>query len=207
VDNTDIFTVMAEALDGDGTSDAKNVILMIADGAGFNAWTATTMYEHGIPGPLLIASEPAADGTLPKTQNNVLILTFDSAIAPPGGPPLNIINLHDATDVSGSFACTVEPDGVTLKATENGAVLANQNWYRVTPGAGFGVQAFVLDVCTLQGDGDGGGQVLVPDYFLVKNHMGQVTDARYDLDGSGQVLVPDYFVVKNHMGNAKPAKP
>jgi alkaline phosphatase len=51
VDNTDIFPVMAEALDGDGTSDAKNVILMISDGAGFNAWTASTMYEHGVPEP------------------------------------------------------------------------------------------------------------------------------------------------------------
>jgi alkaline phosphatase len=49
VDNTDIYTVMHEALDGDGVSDAKNVILMISDGAGFNTFTATTMYEYGLP--------------------------------------------------------------------------------------------------------------------------------------------------------------
>lgn len=46
VDNTDIFTVMNRALT---TGRARNVILMIADGAGFNTWTAATMYEYGLP--------------------------------------------------------------------------------------------------------------------------------------------------------------
>jgi alkaline phosphatase len=42
-------------MDGDGDHDAKNVILMISDGAGFNAWTASTMYEHGVPEPATMA--------------------------------------------------------------------------------------------------------------------------------------------------------
>jgi hypothetical protein len=120
---------------------------------------------------------------------------------------LSIVNLHDSTDVSGSFTYTVEPDGVTLKAKENGAVLVNQKWYRVTPGAGFGVQAFVRDFCTLQGDADGSGQVTALDYFPVKLHPFEVTDKRYDLDGNGQVTALDYFVVKLHPFDATPAKP
>jgi len=43
VDDTDIFAVMKQAYD----SGTKNVILMISDGAGFNTWTATTMYQEG----------------------------------------------------------------------------------------------------------------------------------------------------------------
>jgi hypothetical protein len=148
-----------------------------------------------------------ADGTLPKTQNNVILLTFDGPVALPGGPALSIVNLHDATDVSASFTYSIEPDGVTLKAKENGAVLVNQKWYRVRPGAGLYVEAFMLDVCTLQGDADGNGQVTALDYFSVKLHPFELTDARYDLDGNGQVTALDYFVVKLHPFDATPVKP
>ncbi len=52
IDNTDIFTVMNSAY-GLG---AKNVILMISDGAGFNTWSATNMYEFGVaPEPATLA--------------------------------------------------------------------------------------------------------------------------------------------------------
>ena len=46
VDNTDIFAAMGGAMT---TGRARNVILMISDGAGFNIWTAATMYEFGLP--------------------------------------------------------------------------------------------------------------------------------------------------------------
>jgi alkaline phosphatase len=45
VDNTDLFTVMMN-------SGAKNIIIMISDGAGFNTWDATSMYEgRWVPEP------------------------------------------------------------------------------------------------------------------------------------------------------------
>ena len=134
-------------------------------------------------------------------------LTFDFPIGLPAGPALSIINLHTSADVSNAFTYAVEPDGVTLKATETGPVLTNQNWYRLTPGAGLDVQPFVLDLCALQGDSDDTGQVLAQDYFPLKNNLFLVTDARMDLDGNGQVLAQDYFVVKNHLFHAKPPKP
>jgi hypothetical protein len=161
----------------------------------------------------LVSSEPPADGTLPKTKNSVILLTFDSAITLPGGAALSITSLPlPGTDVGGSFTYTVEPDGVTLKAKENGAVLSNLRWYRVAPATGFGVQAFTRDFCTLQGDADNSGRVLAADYFYIKNclvnpHPPELVDPRCDLDGNGQVLAGDYFVVKNHMGSAKPPKP
>ncbi|MFQ6048705.1 MAG: dockerin type I domain-containing protein, partial [Phycisphaerae bacterium] len=51
------------------------------------------------------------------------------------------------------------------------------------------------------------GQVAAADYFEVKNHLFEITDARYDLDGDGQVLALDYFVVKNHLFWAAVPKP
>ncbi|MFQ6047817.1 MAG: hypothetical protein ACE5K7_00450 [Phycisphaerae bacterium] len=168
--------------------------------------------------PALIPDQgdPQADGTLPKTQNNIIVMVFDGTISLPAGNPVTIQQIIDinpetlGADLAGSFVFTLETTNVaddTLKATESGAVLSNQTWYRIKPTAGFGVQPFVLDVCTLQGDADNSGQVLALDYFQVKNNLFAVTDARYDLDGSGQVLALDYFVVKNNLFAAKPAKP
>ena len=38
----------------------------------------------------LVSTEPPADGTLPKTQSNVILLTFDEPISLPTGPALSI---------------------------------------------------------------------------------------------------------------------
>jgi hypothetical protein len=163
-----------------------------------------------LPALLPGACEPPADGTLAKERNNCLWLTFDAGLTLPGGAALSIVNLQDSTDVSGSFTYALDPNdptGQTLKADEFGQVLVNRNWYRVTPGAGLNVQAFVLDVCTLRGDADGNGQVTSFDYFPVKNHPFEITYARYDLDGDAMVTSFDYFVVKNHPFDTKPPKP
>lgn len=152
--------------------------------------------------PALVWSEPPHDGTLPKIKNNVILLQFDGEIVLPAGPALSVIELIDGTDVSASFTYTLQTIAMpndTLKAKENGAVLLNCTWYRVTPAAGFDVQAFVRDFCTCVGDADGSGQVLAPDMVPIKLHLFEVTDARYDLDGSGQVLAPDYVFIRNHL--------
>jgi hypothetical protein len=158
----------------------------------------------------LVSSEPPADGTLPRTQRNCILLTFNGPITLPAGPALSIVTLAPPhTDVGASFTYTIEPDGVTLKAKENGAALTNLTWYRVMPGLGLYVFPFALDLCTLQGDADISGRVLVPDYFAVKNNMVWPPDdcARWDLDGDGRMLALDYFIVKNHIGDIKPPKP
>jgi len=165
--------------------------------------------------PSLIASEPPANGTLPKTQNNIIVCVFDAPIVlPPTGDPLLIVELADPNnDVSGSFIYSVDPNdtgdptGATLKATENGEVLLDQTWYRISADASFGVNAFTLDLCTLRGDANNSGRVTTADYTEVKNHMGERTDARYDLNGTGRVTTADYSVVKANLGHRTPAKP
>jgi hypothetical protein len=158
----------------------------------------------------LVSSEPPADGTLAKQHNNAIWLVFDGTIALPAGVPLQIVPIGGGTDVADQFSYSLETTNLpqdTLKAVEFLAVLSNRTWYRLEPAGGLGVQAFVHDVCTLQGDADGNGAVTALDYFPVKNHPFEVTEARYDLDGDGIVTALDYFVVKNHPFDAKPAKP
>ena len=158
-------------------------------------------------GTVLVASEPPADGTLPKTQNNVILLTFSDTIALPAGPALSIVPMGGGADVGASFDYSVETDGVTLKAVEQATVLTNQTWYQITPAAGFVVEPFTLDVCTLVGDANNTGRITTADYADVKAHMSEYTDARYDLNGSGRITTADYSVVKSHMSERAPVKP
>jgi len=158
--------------------------------------------------PSLATSEPPADGTLPKTQSNLIVLTFDGPISvPSGGPALQIAPIAGGADEGNGFMYTIEPDGKTLKAIEVGTVLTDRTWYRVTPAAGFEVDPFVLDLCMLVGDANDSGRVTTADYSEVKGHMGEYTDARYDLNGSGRVTTSDYTVVKGGLGHRTPAKP
>jgi len=164
-------------------------------------------YEYPIAMPALASSEPAADGTLPKTQNNVILLTFDAAITLPDGGAWALSIFGGGFEEGSAFTYSIEPDGVTLKAVEQGPILTDLTWYVVTPAAGFDVEAFSLDLCTLVGDADNSSRVTTADYVEVKAHMGQYTDARYDLNGSGRVTTADYSVVKSNLGQRAPAKP
>ena len=159
----------------------------------------------------LAASEPSADGTLPKTQNNLIELVFSSGVALPTGAALSIVPLAGGDDL-GSTDFTYELGstqhaGDTLRAIEIGAALTNLTWYRVTPRPALGVRDFVLDVCTVIGDANDSGRVTTADYGEVKAHFGERTDARYDLNGTGRVTTADYTVVKEHLGDRAPAKP
>ncbi|HUW82471.1 MAG TPA: GDSL-type esterase/lipase family protein [Phycisphaerae bacterium] len=152
----------------------------------------------------LFSSEPTADGTLPKTQNNVILLTFDGPITMPAGQPISIFG--GGFEEGAAFTYSIEPDGVTLKAVEQGPMLTDLTWYQITP-AELDVDWFTLDVCTLQGDANGNARVTTADYVTVKDHMGVYTDARYDLNGNGRVTTADYIVVKDNMGKRQPLKP
>ena len=161
--------------------------------------------------PALLTIIPRPQITLPQMQNNIMRLTFDEPLSLPSGDALSIVELGDPnSDVSSGFTYQLDPDdpnGLTLKATENGAQLSNQTWYRIAPATGFDVHEFGLDMCTLFGDSDGGGRVTTADYSGVKAHLGERGETRYDLNGSGRVTTADYSVVKAYMGDQTPAKP
>jgi len=109
-----------------------------------------------VPQPAaLLSSDPPPDGTLPKTANNVIQLTFNAPItlpADPNEPPLTITAIAGGPELGSQFTYQIDPNdptGKTLKAVENGEVLTNLVWYRITPTAGFDVMPFTLDVATL----------------------------------------------------------
>jgi hypothetical protein len=166
--------------------------------------------------------EPWPDSTLPKEINNVIYLVFDEPIAIGAAPPVTIQQLLQSCpellgpDLALNFTYTVLTSNLpndTIKCKENGAVLANQTWYRLKPTAsltsvgGVPCNPFVLDLVTLQGDANNSCRVTTADYTTVKAHMGERNDNRYDLNGSERITTADYIVVKNNMGRRCPPKP
>ena len=126
----------------------------------------------------LTSGAPPTDGTLAKSQGNVITLTFTTPIALTGAAPLSIVPLAGGDDVAGQFTYSVEADGVTLRAVENGAVLTNQTWYRIEPTAEFVVANFTLDVCMLIGDANGDRQVMALDLGMAWAQNGQSVPAK-----------------------------
>jgi hypothetical protein len=158
--------------------------------------------------PALVHTDSRVDGTWSKEANNALCLAFDRPLMLPEHLPLSIRAVAGSPEEAEQFRFAVDPDGVTLRATEIGQVLTNMVWYRILPTADFFyVEPFALDLCTLWGDADGSGRVTTADYLPVKAHMGEITEDRCDLNGTGRVTTADYIVVKDHMGNRAPAKP
>ena len=146
-------------------------------------------------------------------QNNVILLRFVEAIALPAGAALSIrpIGGTPADDVADQFTYELVETNVaddTLKAKENGAVLTNQTWYRISPTATLAVAPFSLDLCTLIGDANGDGIVFTQDYSAVKAKTPTFnTDIREDLNGDGVVFTPDYSVLKGYFLDWSPPKP
>ena len=167
----------------------------------------------------MISTEPPPDGSLPKTQNNLILCVFDAPITLPAGNPLVIQDMtNGCADVSDLFTYAIntdDPNGCTLEAHETDPndpnvhdVLPDMTWYQVSSAPDWtAVAPFLFEVCTLAGDANNSGRVTTADYSEVKAHMGERTDARYDLNGSARITTADYSVVKDHMSNRAPAKP
>jgi len=155
----------------------------------------------------MLSADPDDGKTLSKAANNVVRLTFNSAVTLPGGAPLSIVPLAGGGDLAAGFAYSLESGGTVVKAKENNTVLTNRTWYRVQPSGAFNVLPFRFDVCTLIGDADADGAVQAFDLGVLWSHAGEVTDARYDIDGDGTVQAFDLGVAWTHAGETKPPKP
>jgi len=174
----------------------------------------------GLPPATLVASEPSADGSLPKMQNNLILCTFDRPIAlPSSGDPLVIRDMSNGcVDVGASFTYSIDaddPNGTTLEARETDPndpndhdVLPEETWYQVDSAPGWTeVAPFQFLVYTLVGDCNSSGRVTTADYSGVKAALGQQGDIRSDLNGSSRVTTADYSVVKANLGRRQPTKP
>jgi len=167
----------------------------------------------GIELSQLVATEPPADGSLPKTQSNLILCFFDGPITlPASGYPLIIKDMTNAcVDVSASFEYSIDlddPTGATLEAREVFAQLTDGHWYQVNSAPGWtSVVPFQFEVYTLVGDCNNSGRVTTADYSGVKATLGLRGDLREDLNGSARVTTADYSVVKANLGHRASAKP
>lgn len=238
VDDDDLLT----AVDESGGLLPEEVYVSFMDGMWFRFLMldddvdALTVYpQDPVKAPNLIPNpqgsslppEPPPDGTLPKTQNNVIYLVFDEAVAiQAGGLPVEIRELQQCipevlgVDEALNFTFVVDlatdPSGRTIKCKEVGDVLIKNppTWYRIRPtvdltnAAGtVAANMFVLDLCTPVGDTNGNGRVNTVDYTIVQAHIGERNDNRYDLNGNGRVNTIDYTVTQGNIGARKPPKP
>ena len=170
---------------------------------------------------VLIDTEPSADGSLPKTMNNLILCTFDRPVTLPATDhPLLIRDMtNGCADVSHFFTYSIDtddPTNCTLEARELAdpndplltGLLSNQTWYQINSAPDWTtVEPFQFQVCTLVGDCNSSTRVTTADYSGVKAALGQRGDAREDLNGSARVTTADYSVVKSTLGARAPTKP
>ncbi|HUW83612.1 MAG TPA: S8 family serine peptidase [Phycisphaerae bacterium] len=198
---------------------AGEYCLTVTDGNGCVSAPVCTTVEV-TPLVTLLASEPPADGSLPKTLNNLILCTFDRPITlPDSGNPLVITDMtNGCADVSANFVYSIDvddPNGTTLEGRENtdpndpnSGVLPDLTWYQVESAPDWACMVpFQFEVYTLVGDCNNSGRVTTADYTCVKAALGARGDVRADLNGSGRVTTADYSVVKANIGHRGPTKP
>jgi len=196
-----------------------NVLLADQGGGVYTVEAATASvgtsgsFQIDVGDPVLVSSDPEMDETLPKERNNCIWLTFDRPVVLTGGDELLVrtIGATMGDNLGGSFTCSIDtdydPSGNTLKAKENGEVLANLIWYRVEPN-NLVCAPFTRDLCTLYGDANNDGITFTQDYSAVKGKIPTfTTEIREDINGDGLVFTQDYSAVKGYIPSFAPAKP
>jgi len=170
--------------------------------------------------PMLIDSEPADEGTLWRTQKNIVRLTFTDDITTPGSGDVTIRKLLANglfdSDLSANFTFTVEndedDDPRILMIQEDASTLADETWYAIqNEGDWAGVATFKVDLLDRRGDCDGNGIVLSLDVGCVNAAIpcfsGCGDDRREDMDGSGTIISLDVGIVNGYLDPQTISKP
>jgi hypothetical protein len=148
-----------------------------------------------------------AMGTLWRSQNNVIRLTFDVPLpfAPQAGQILIQEMLRCPTpppplpefgpDLSAGFTFEVE-DGTVLRIGENGSVLGHRRWYAIRNVGGWSAVADLETQFPVQvGDASGDNRVLQTDVGLINANVPCLSACgdqnRNDINGDGRVLQAD----------------
>ncbi len=168
----------------------------------------------------LMASQPDCDSTLPRSQGNVIRLTFDRPITEPspGGGEVIIQQIMDggATggDISGNFTFSVVGAGDVLRIKETGAVLSNETWYTVRSTGGWaGVAPFKRDYQLLTGDANNDHRVLPNDLSLINSFVSIFVTppdgSRANINDDNRVLPNDISLANTfvRLFPAPPGKP
>lgn len=163
-----------------------------------------------------VSSVPPAEGSLWRSQKNIVRITFDAALdAAPGASEVEINELlpdgQFGPDLSESFTFAVE-GGNVLRLQDNADTLVHRTWYTVRNVGNYRcVNTFRNDFVVQMGDCDGNGLVISLDVGCVNAGIPCFTgcgdDNRKDIDGDGRVISLDVGVVNGHIGSFTVPKP
>ncbi len=200
------------------------------DGQALTTWHGSTADLTGgtleicvgpacIPDCVLMTSVPDCDSTLPRSQGNVIKLTFDCTnLTEPSPGDVIIQEITDGggtgPDLSSNFMFSVEGASDVLRIKENGAILTNETWYTVRNAGGWtGVAPFKRDYQLLIGDANNDHRVLVNDLSLINSFVSIFVtppdDSRANINDDNRVLPSDISLANTfvRLFPAPPAKP
>ncbi len=156
------------------------------------------------------SASPVDQGSLWRSANNTIKITFDGNITAPAAGQVLIqkmldSGLYDPADLSSSFTFTVENDPNQgnepriLKIRENGTVLTHRTWYAIHNTGGWtAASPFEVEYVLQIGDANADGKVLANDLSAIfpkipTNPAGD--QERADINGDAKVLANDLSVV------------
>jgi predicted outer membrane repeat protein len=178
--------------------------------------------EGGTVPIALVSSVYACDDSLPRTQGNVLRMTFKCPVPTGTGNPVRIQPLAAGggygSDLASSFRFTWETGNTVLRIAEEAqtspyppiAVLSNQVWYGIREGVGWPrMGPFKRDYVTVFGDADNTKVNDFADLSFIYGHQGaaQGDQDRSDINADTFVDNADISDAYGFNGSYAPTKP
>ncbi|MFH0982047.1 MAG: dockerin type I domain-containing protein [Planctomycetota bacterium] len=187
----------------------------------------TVFSMTGSPVAALVQAAPAPDGTLWRTANNVVRLTFGADITAPSPGQVRIQQLLPDGDFGAELSTngftfaveTIDVEGVqrprVLRIRENGTQLTDRTWIALrnvgSTGGWTGVGPFEVQYVVLMGDVNDDGWVQNADASAVYPHVSFLPvpdDNPYDVNGDGYVQNADVSAIYPRISFLpKPPKP
>ena len=169
----------------------------IPDGCDISGGTSLDADGDGTPDecePSLTGAAPADQGTLWRTAQNIVRLTFDGNL--PAAPAAGQIVIQEllagggfGPDLAAGFTFTIDTDPKVLKIRETATSLTHRKWYAIRNTGGWtGVANFEVQYVVLMGDVDNNGFVQNLDAGAIYPNVSPLPkpdDYRYDVDGNG----------------------
>jgi len=177
-------------------------------GSGLSGGTIDLTVGTGPSCPNFVSAAPACDASLSKLSTNVVRITYGGAIPDPTGCAGVEIVALDASgadagpNLAGSFTCSADGPN-TLRIEENGSVLANETWYRVT------FCNTTVTYAAVKGNANQDGLTDFGDLsFMFANQTGSAADDDpNDVNSDGLVDFGDLSAAFSVNGSSKPARP
>ena len=202
--------------------DVGDPVTCMSPGSGVTGGTVD-LEVSAAPLAVLTEASPAAEFTLPRTQGNVVKLTFDRAVpAVPGNDGEGELLIREMLvgggyggdeNVGGTFNIFidgVDPNVLWIQDSIAAPALANETWYSFqNDGSWAGVASFEMQYPVVFGNVNDSVETDVTDVTQVMGNRADPApfDALEDLNASGAVDVTDVTATLGNRGSTKPAKP